>query len=140
MNPKVQIGDGGFGVLSNQCGFTITGTTNIPIVVEACTNLGNQAGPLCKPAPHQRLNLFQRSAVDELSRPFLPHSLTLKWRLLASFHRLHICRVAPARPVPTFWKTDSLEGVTSGGDADDALRYLVVTTARTVVLQKLRGV
>jgi hypothetical protein len=30
-------------VLSNQFGFTITGTTNIPIVVEASTNLRNRA-------------------------------------------------------------------------------------------------
>jgi hypothetical protein len=29
----------GFGVLSDQFGFTITGTPNIPIVVEASTNL-----------------------------------------------------------------------------------------------------
>jgi hypothetical protein len=40
-NPLIQTGDGGFGVRSNQFGFDITGTTNIPIVVEACVNLAN---------------------------------------------------------------------------------------------------
>ena len=40
-NPLIQTGDGHFGVQNNQFGFNITGTTNIPIVVEACTNLAN---------------------------------------------------------------------------------------------------
>jgi len=40
-NPQVQNGGASFGVRSNQFGFNITGTTNIPIVVEACTNLAN---------------------------------------------------------------------------------------------------
>jgi hypothetical protein len=31
----------GFGVRTNRFGFNITGTTNIPIVVEACTNLAS---------------------------------------------------------------------------------------------------
>jgi hypothetical protein len=38
-NPVIQTSDGSFGVRNNQFGFNITGTTNIPIVVEACTNL-----------------------------------------------------------------------------------------------------
>ena len=38
-NPQVQTGDGSFGVLSNHFGFNTTGTTNIPVVVEACPNL-----------------------------------------------------------------------------------------------------
>jgi hypothetical protein len=38
-NPSIQIGDGSFGVQNNQFGFNISGTANIPIVVEACTNL-----------------------------------------------------------------------------------------------------
>ncbi|HKW30190.1 MAG TPA: leucine-rich repeat protein [Verrucomicrobiae bacterium] len=42
-NPVMQTGDGSFGVQSNQFGFTITGTSNIPVVVEACTNLANPA-------------------------------------------------------------------------------------------------
>ncbi|HTQ51913.1 MAG TPA: leucine-rich repeat protein [Candidatus Acidoferrales bacterium] len=42
-NPMMQTGDGNFGVRSNQFGFTITGTANIPIVVETCTNLANPA-------------------------------------------------------------------------------------------------
>ena len=38
-NPQVQTGDGKFGVQNNEFGFDITGTTNIPIVLEAATNL-----------------------------------------------------------------------------------------------------
>jgi hypothetical protein len=37
----MQTSDGRFGVQNNQFGFTITGTANIPIVVEGCTNLAN---------------------------------------------------------------------------------------------------
>ena len=38
-NAQVQTADGNFGVRTNQFGFTIAGTADIPIVVEACTNL-----------------------------------------------------------------------------------------------------
>jgi hypothetical protein len=41
-NPQIQT-SASFRVLSNPFGFTITGTTNIPIVVEASTNLRNGA-------------------------------------------------------------------------------------------------
>lgn len=37
--PLIQANGANFGVQSNQFGFDITGTTNIPIVIEACTNL-----------------------------------------------------------------------------------------------------
>jgi len=40
-NALIQTGDGRFGVRNNQFGFNITGTTNIPIEIEACTNLAN---------------------------------------------------------------------------------------------------
>jgi len=40
-NPQVQTGDASFGLRTNQFGFTIIGTTNLDIVVEACTNLAN---------------------------------------------------------------------------------------------------
>jgi hypothetical protein len=40
-NPLMQASDPSFGVRTNRFGFTITGTTNIPIVVEACTNLAS---------------------------------------------------------------------------------------------------
>jgi hypothetical protein len=40
-NPLIQAGDGNFGVSNNQFGFDITGSTNIPILVEACTNLAS---------------------------------------------------------------------------------------------------
>jgi hypothetical protein len=38
-NPLIQAGGASFGVQGNQFGFNVTGTTNIPIVVEVCTNL-----------------------------------------------------------------------------------------------------
>jgi hypothetical protein len=38
-NPQVQAGS--FGVRTNQFGFAITGTNNVVVVVEACTNLAN---------------------------------------------------------------------------------------------------
>ena len=40
-NPLIQTSDGHFGVRSNQFGFNITGTANIPIVVKACANLSS---------------------------------------------------------------------------------------------------
>ena len=42
-NPQVQITDARFGVRTNQFGVTITGTSNLIIMVEACTNLANPA-------------------------------------------------------------------------------------------------
>jgi hypothetical protein len=40
-NPQVQTGDANFGVRTNRFGFTVTGNSNLVIVVEACTNLAN---------------------------------------------------------------------------------------------------
>jgi hypothetical protein len=40
-NPQVQTNGSGFGVQTNRFGFNITGTSNLVIVVEACTNLAN---------------------------------------------------------------------------------------------------
>jgi hypothetical protein len=40
-NPQIQTADVDFGIRSNQFGFNITSTNNIPIVIEACTNLAN---------------------------------------------------------------------------------------------------
>jgi hypothetical protein len=40
-NPQVQTSGASFGVRTNRFGFTITGTSNLVIVVEACTNLAN---------------------------------------------------------------------------------------------------
>ena len=37
----MQASDASFGMRTNQFGFTITGTSNLVIVVEACTNLAN---------------------------------------------------------------------------------------------------
>ena len=38
-NPQAQTGDASFGVRTNRFGFNITGSSNLVIVVEACTNL-----------------------------------------------------------------------------------------------------
>ena len=38
-NPAIPADDVLFGFLNNRFGFTVTGTANIPVVVEACTNL-----------------------------------------------------------------------------------------------------
>ena len=40
-NPLIQTGDASFGVQNNQFDFNIAGTANIPIVVEAGTNLAS---------------------------------------------------------------------------------------------------
>lgn len=40
-NPQVQTSDSDFGVQGNQFGFTISGTSNITVLVEACTNLAS---------------------------------------------------------------------------------------------------
>jgi hypothetical protein len=37
----IQANAAGFGVQSNQFAFTITASTNIPVMVAACTNLAN---------------------------------------------------------------------------------------------------
>jgi hypothetical protein len=42
-NPTVQTGAENFGVTSGQFGFNIIGTSNIPISIQACTNLANPA-------------------------------------------------------------------------------------------------
>ena len=39
-NPQIQPGDASFGIRLNGFGFSITGTSNIPVVIEACINLG----------------------------------------------------------------------------------------------------
>lgn len=40
-NPQVQLADGMFGIRTNRFGFNIKGTTNLVVVIEACTNLAN---------------------------------------------------------------------------------------------------
>jgi hypothetical protein len=40
-NPQAQTSDASFGVRTNQFGFNIAGTTNIPIVIEACADLAS---------------------------------------------------------------------------------------------------
>lgn len=40
-NPQVQSSGATFGIRTNQFGFTVTGTSNLVIVVEACTDPGN---------------------------------------------------------------------------------------------------
>jgi hypothetical protein len=40
-NPQVQTSGASFGVRTNRFGFTITGTSGLNVVVQACTNLAN---------------------------------------------------------------------------------------------------
>src|ERR1035437_324130 len=48
-NPQIIFADGNFGVRGDQFGFNITGTTNIPIVVEPTTNLNGPGVTLQPP-------------------------------------------------------------------------------------------
>jgi hypothetical protein len=73
-NPLIQTGDGSFGVRNNQFGFNITGTTNIPIVVEASTSL---AGPVWTSV--QSLTLTNGSYY--FSEPFQPGSAQRYYRI-----------------------------------------------------------
>jgi hypothetical protein len=54
-NPQAQTSDAGFGVRTNRFGFNITGTSNLVIVVEGCTNLAN---PIWLPLSTNTLNTF----------------------------------------------------------------------------------
>jgi hypothetical protein len=54
-NPQVQTDDSCFGVRTNQFGFNITGTSNLVVVVEACTNF---AIPVWTPVSTNTLNTF----------------------------------------------------------------------------------
>ena len=54
-NPQALTGDGFFGVQNNQFGFNITGSSNLVIVVEACTNLTN---PVWSPISTNTLNTY----------------------------------------------------------------------------------
>lgn len=56
-NPLIQVAEGSLGVNNNRLGFTITGTPNIPVTVEACTNLANPVW-----IPLQTLTLTNGSA------------------------------------------------------------------------------
>jgi hypothetical protein len=54
-NPQAQAGDGSFGVLTNQFDFNITGSSNLVIVVEGCTDFNN---PTWTPISTNKLNTF----------------------------------------------------------------------------------
>ena len=54
-NPQAQTGDASFGVRTNRFGFSITGSSNLVIVVEACTNL---ATSVWAPVGTNTLNTF----------------------------------------------------------------------------------
>jgi hypothetical protein len=54
-NPQTSTSDPSFGIQTNEFGFTITGSSNLVIVVEACTNL---ASPVWSPVATNTLNTF----------------------------------------------------------------------------------
>jgi hypothetical protein len=64
-NPMIQAGGKNFGLKNNQFGFNITGTANIPVVVEACTNLANPVW-----LPLQTVSLT--NGLYHFSEPFQP--------------------------------------------------------------------
>jgi hypothetical protein len=66
-NPLIQARGSSFGLKDNRFGFKITGTPNIPIVVEACTNLAN---PVWTPLHALRLT----NGLFNFSEPFQPDS------------------------------------------------------------------
>jgi hypothetical protein len=73
-NPLIQTGDGSFGVQNGQFGFNITGTTNIPIVVEASTSLAGSVW-----TPLQSLTLT--NGTYYFSEPFQPGSSGRYYRI-----------------------------------------------------------
>jgi hypothetical protein len=66
--PLIKTGGGNLGVQNNRFGFDIAGTTNIPIVVEGCTNL---AAPVWTPLANGRLTngLFHFSDPAQAASP-----------------------------------------------------------------------
>jgi hypothetical protein len=54
-NPQAQTSGASFGVRTNRFGFKITGSSNLVIVVEGCTNLAN---PGWSPVATNTLNTF----------------------------------------------------------------------------------
>ena len=77
-SPSVIITNAGFGIGNNQFGFTITGPANISVTVQATTNL--PGGIMDKPAifhPDERLHLFHRPWMDQLSRQVLSNGISV---------------------------------------------------------------
>jgi len=73
-NPLIQTGNGNFGVQNNQFGFDITGTTNIPIVVQASTNLGN-------PVWTALTNVTLTNGLFHFSEPLQPNTPSRYYRI-----------------------------------------------------------
>ncbi len=73
-NPLIQTADGSFGVRTNQFGFNITGTPDIPIVVQAADNLANPVWTSL-----QALTLTNGSYY--FSEPFQPATTTRFYRI-----------------------------------------------------------
>jgi hypothetical protein len=78
-NPQAQ--SGSFAFRTNQFGFPISGTSNLVVVVEACTNLLN---PAWSPLQTNTLNgsplYFTDPPVDRLCQPLLSGDLAVKCR------------------------------------------------------------
>ncbi len=73
-NPLIQASGASFGVRNDQFGFTLVGTANIPIVVEACNNLGTLIW-----TPLQTLTLTNGSV--HFSEPVQTNSLGRFYRI-----------------------------------------------------------
>ena len=74
-NAQIQTGDGSFGMRTNYFGFNIAGTANMPIVVEACTNLANPVW-----TPLQTLTLTNGS--HYFNEPFQANIINRYYRLI----------------------------------------------------------
>jgi hypothetical protein len=75
-NPTMEASGPNFGVVSNQFGFNITGTSNIPIVLEACTNLAQPDW-----VPLQSMTLTNGSV--SFSEPLQTNSPARFYRIIA---------------------------------------------------------
>jgi hypothetical protein len=73
-NPLIQATNGNFGVQNNQFGFDITGTTNIPIVVQASTNPAN-------PVWTSLTNVTLTNGLFHFSEPAQPNSPARYYRI-----------------------------------------------------------
>jgi hypothetical protein len=73
-NPVIQTNDGNFGVQNGQFGFAVTGTADIPVVIEACTNL---TSPIWIPLRSLKLT----NGLFYFSEPFQPNSVPRFYRI-----------------------------------------------------------
>jgi len=87
MEPQAQTGDTSFGVRTNQFGFNITGSSNLVIVVEACTNFVN---PVWSVLSTNTLNTF-------VGTNGISYFSDAEWTIIQSFLSFSLALANPAR-------------------------------------------